>query len=408
MIKYVKGKENTSMNYNQFKTYFLTIGIGVFTFKLDSIDYCLSKTIIVNHGQVTRGEGYCFEYLNNRIHFNNGISFINEVTIDGKSIEEVFPLLEDIYINEMTEEEFVEMYSNFDYELLDLIAEFNIDKTKSIDALKESLLKNEKEGNLLLLAGDSELDNLGINRASNYFIHYMGRVIHIYIDEMEQWVIFLDYDERKKYLHYKFGRIKDHFNDKRINNERYKDLESLLKYRYSKKWTIYFAIFITLFITSIALISSKLYLFALISFLLCILMVFFGSLKSKKVKENVSHLKSKLYKKIPYSFSKYQNEFLNESCEGFIDALKEKYGKCNNGVPSIEDDTVDLILYFKEFTICIYYMLAHAELSVEGINEEEIISKKYRYIDFESVDDIEANMLKDIIASIDKKIKRNK
>lgn len=390
-----------NMNYTQFKAYLLSVGIGIFTFKLDSIEYRLTRTIIINRGQVTRGEGYSFEYLNNKIHFCNEVNFVNDVTFDGKTFEEVFPLLEDIYINEMTEEEFIRMYSNLDYELLDNIAEFNLGNHERFDSMKECLLKNEKEGNLLLLAGDSELDNLDLNKPSNYFIHYMGRVIRIYIDEMEQRISFLDADDKRMYLHYKYGRIKDHFTDQKIDNERYKDLQTLLKYTYSKKWLFYFISFIILFVSSIALIVNKLYLFAIISFVLCILIIVFGSMKSKKVNKHISQLKSRLYKQIPYSFSKYQNEFLNDSCEGFIDVLEAKYGKCKGGTPSIEEDTVDLLLYFSKFTICIYYMLSHAELYVEDTNETELINKKYRYVDFDNVDNIEANMLNDIINVLD-------
>ncbi len=229
----------------------------------------------------------------------------------------------------------------------------------------------------------------------------MGRVIRIYIDEMEQRISFLDADDKRIYLHYKYGRIKDHFTDQRIDNEKYKDLQTLLKYKYSKKWVLCLISFIILFVSSIALIVNKLYLFAFISFVLCILIIVFGSIKAKKENEHISYLKSRLYKQIPYSFSEYQNEFLNNSCEGFIDTLEAIYGKCKGGTPSIEEDTVELLLDFRKFTICIYYMMSHAELYVEDINENELINKKYRYVDFDNVDNIEANMLNDIINVID-------
>lgn len=389
------------MDYIQFKSYFLSVGIGIFTFKLDNVDYCLSRVINVKHGQVTRGEGYSLKYLNNKIYFNNEIHFVKDVSFDDRSFEEVFPLLKEIYINEMTEEEFVRAYGSLDYGLLNMIAEFNLGKYETFDSLKDCLLNNEKNGNLLLLAGDSELDDLDYNRTSNYFLHYMGRVVQIHIEEMEKRISFLDHDDKKNYSHFKHGRIKDHFNDQRINNERYKDLQTLLKIKHSKSWTIPFLLFIILFITTIVLIINKLYLFAILSFVLCIIFIVFGSVKSKMSNDRFSQLKLKLYNQIPHSFSKFQNEFLNNSFEGFIDALKAKYGRYTGGTPSVEGEDIDLILYFKKFTICIYYMLAHAEINIESADEDEIFSKKYRYIDFESVDDIEATMLKDIIDHLD-------
>ena len=125
------------MDYRQFKSYFLSVGIGIFTFKLDNVDYCLSRAINVNHGKITRGEGYYFTYLNNKI-------FVKNVSLNDRSFEEVFPLLKDMYINEMTEEEFIRTYCNLDYDLLDLIAEFNLGKFVKFDSLKDCLLNNEK------------------------------------------------------------------------------------------------------------------------------------------------------------------------------------------------------------------------------------------------------------------------
>ena len=393
------------MKFEKFKKIFLTYGICEVEFSFTDCDK--SKIRIENYNHKNNKRLILVD--SKKIYFLHCVDVFNASLIDGLTLECLWDRLQIDIIDGMDKVDYEEWYSTVDFFDLEYFHQHQIDKNITNEELIERICKDEYEGNLLLLAGTSELNELDTNDFK--IIIDVPKINRYYIVQSIQGVVYIDIlisfiqELRrlvKKDKNYKVGRLITFYKDK---NAKYKSIKyrELLKYEKSLNSAFWGGLFLIIEILSIQFLLLSIVLVkdyplmlvvAILWLILSWVIIFkFGKEKSKK----------ELVFREKYFPNINQNEILK--CE-MNNIILEKYetkfesllSKIINDVPKIkitgpflEDNTIDLQLEKNQKAL--YFNFETKFLFVFDENDDTFYFKYEKY----SYEELENELVKFVI-----------
>lgn len=393
------------MLYERFKEIFLTFGICEVEFSFKE-----------NNRKIIRIENYSLGKKSRSIMVNDKkIGFIDcrdlfrVKILDDCDLECLWDDIQIEIIDGMIEEDYEKWYSSIEHLVLNYFYDYQIEKSISNEEFIRKLKEDEYNGNLLLLAGTNELNDI----SSNYFriIIQVPEIHRFYVIENRSGDIVINVlisfiEEIKKHIReyerYSNGRLLDNYNDKNAKFKSEKYIQ-LLKYEKSQNSLFMGRVLMTLVILSFSFIlfsipkiksSPYLFISAIIVFiLLWIFIVLFGKTKKKKEKE----FEDKYFKNInPNEYlSKQMNQVIlekyNSGFEHYLNRIKNEIPKIKVYGPAFEDNVIDFQLEKNSKGL---YFNFYPDMVI--IMDENDNSKYFRYdrYSYEELEDVLVELVK--------------
>ena len=393
------------MKFEKFKKIFLTYGICEVEFsfienskrkiRIQNYDHENNKRLIIVDGK--------------KNYFVHCADVFNIVFIDELTLEYLWDRLQVDIIDGMDESDYEEWYSTVDCFDLEYFYEYQIKKSITNEELIEKICKDEYDGNLLLLAGTSELSELDVNNFK--IIIDVPQINRYYIVQSIQGVVYIDIlisfiqELRrlvKKDKNYKVGRLITFYKDK---NAKYKSIKyrELLKYEKSLNSAFWGGLFLIIVILSIQFLLCSiafvkeypLMLVGAILWLIASWIIIFKFGKEKTKKELA--FKEKFFPNINQNeilkcemnniiLEKYETKF-----ESLLSKIISDVPKIKITGPFLEDNTIDLQLEKNQKAL--YFNFQAIFLFVFDENDDTFYFKYEKY----SYEELENELVKFVI-----------
>lgn len=379
------------MNYNVFRTIFISLGVGELEFHFNSSN----EDVFIGLAPINDITGYCVCFNNETYNYKTLNEVLNASIFKNKTLEEVWDDVIIDCIDGMNEEDYLDYIHIPNFYLSELIAEYELTGLLDVNFLVRKLIDSEYQGNVLLYAGTKELKDF--SNGDEQYKYYIYDTFNkgLYLLKKENNNISFSYAchwwMRKKIdLTNTFvGRKYDRFSNASTidKSDRYK---KMIKYERLLTNDIFIVIFGILIVFSFFILMISIGLkdivpgILVVGIVLCVLSVGLNLAINIPISKKINKLKDELFpekKKTNVKHSKMFEVIINESKENGFYELHEELMHLDKKIKMYggfyEDGVVDLQFISKdhEFILTFYNTFVLIEIDEESIDKK--IKLKY-------------------------------